>query len=112
MLSTKRRNRAIGIVAALMLGLFVVVSQPTPAVADTFSSPGFTTEVIATLPQYSVVGEAFAADGRLFVWTKPGVVWIIKNGQKLSTPFLDLTGKVNTYDDRGLWGFAFDPDFV
>jgi glucose/arabinose dehydrogenase/fibronectin type 3 domain-containing protein len=110
--STKRRNRVIGIVAALMLGLFVVVSQPTPAVADTFSSPGFTTEVIATLPQYSVVGEAFAPDGRLFVWTKPGVIWIIKNGQKLATPFIDLTGKVNTYDDRGMWGFAFDPDFV
>ncbi|MFG2037519.1 LamG-like jellyroll fold domain-containing protein [Dactylosporangium sp. NPDC048998] len=111
-MSRKRRSRAVGVVAALLLGLFVVVSQPAPAVADTFSATGFTTEVVATLPQYTVVGEAFAPDGRLFVWTKPGLVRIIKNGQLLSTPFLDLTGKVNTYDDRGLWGLAFDPDFA
>ncbi|WP_432824871.1 LamG-like jellyroll fold domain-containing protein [Dactylosporangium sp. CA-092794] len=107
-----RRNRAIGAIAALLLGLFVLVSQPAPAVADTFASPGFTTEVVATFDKYSLVGEAFAPDGRLFVWTKPGVVWVVKNGQILSTPFLNLTGKVNTYDDRGLWGLAFDPDFA
>ncbi|GAA4256769.1 hypothetical protein GCM10022255_070920 [Dactylosporangium darangshiense] len=112
LLSRKRRNRAIGVVAGLLLGLFVVVSQPAPATADTFSSPGFTTEVIATVDKYTLVGEAFAPDGRLFVWTKPGVVRVFKNGQLLPTPFLDLTGKVNTYDDRGLWGMTFDPDFV
>ncbi|MEV6932012.1 LamG-like jellyroll fold domain-containing protein [Dactylosporangium sp. NPDC051485] len=110
--SRKRRNRAIGVIAGLLLGLFVVVSQPAPAVADTFASPGFTTEVVATVDKYTLVGEAFAPDGRLFVWTKPGVVWVVKNGSVLPTPFLNLTGKVNTYDDRGLWGFTFDPDFV
>ncbi|MEV8513211.1 LamG-like jellyroll fold domain-containing protein [Dactylosporangium sp. NPDC051484] len=112
LMSRKRKNRAIGVVVSLLSGLFVLVAQPAPAVADTFAAAGFTTEVVATLPQYSVVGTAFAPDGRMFVWTKPGVVRIVKNGQLLPTPFLDLTGKVNTYDDRGMWGFALDPDFA
>ena len=45
-------------------------------------------------------------------WQKNGVVRIIKNGQLLPTPFIDLSAKVNTFDDRGIWGLAFDPDFA
>ena len=52
---------------------------------------------------------AFAPDGRMFVWQKNGVVRIVKNGQLLPTPFIDLSAKVNTFDDRGIWGLAFDP---
>ena len=37
---------------------------------------------------------------------------MIKNGQLLPTPFIDLSAKVNTYDDRGFWGLAFDPQFA
>ena len=64
------------------------------------------------MPPYTLVGLAFAPDGRLFVWQKNGVVRVIKNGVMLPTPFIDLSAKVNTFDDRGFWGFAFDPDFV
>jgi glucose/arabinose dehydrogenase/fibronectin type 3 domain-containing protein len=81
------------------------------ASADTFSGSGFATETVATFPPFSLVGMAFAPDGRMFVWQKNGVVKIIKNGQVLSTPFIDLSSKVNTFDDRGFWGFAFDPNF-
>jgi glucose/arabinose dehydrogenase/fibronectin type 3 domain-containing protein len=82
------------------------------AVADTFSAPGFATEQVATLAPFTPVGLAFAPDGRLFVWQKNGVVRIIKNGQLLSTPFIDVSAKVNTFDDRGFWGLAFDPNFA
>ena len=40
----------------------------------------------------------------MFVWQKNGVVRVIKNGQLLPTPFIDLSAKVNTFDDRGLLG--------
>ena len=30
----------------------------------------------------------------------------------LPTPFIDLSAHVNTFDDRGFWGLAFDPDFA
>ena len=55
---------------------------------------------------------AFAPDGRMFVWQKNGVVRVMKNGQLLPTPFIDLSAKVNTFDDRGFWGLAFDPQFA
>ena len=89
----------------------VLLAQPEPASADTFADPGFATEVVATVPPFTLVGLAFAPDGRLFVWQKNGVVRVIKNGVLLPTPFVDLSARVNTFDDRGMWGFAFDPDF-
>jgi glucose/arabinose dehydrogenase len=52
---------------------------------------------------------------RLFVTDQVGRIWIIKNGQKLNTPFIDLTGKIVAlnpqYDERGLLGMAFHPDY-
>ena len=95
----------IGVVAGL-------VASQGPAAADTFTASGFATETIATFPPYTLVGMAFAPDGRLFVWQKNGVVRVIKNGQLLPTPFIDLSAKVNTFDDRGFWGLAFDPQFA
>ena len=95
----------IGVIAGLL-------SFQGAAAADTFSDSGFATERIATVPPYTLVGMAFAPDGRLFVWQKNGVVRVIKNGQLLPTPFIDLSAKVNTFDDRGFWGLAFDPQFA
>src|ERR1700741_5639245 len=67
--------------------------------AQTFVDPNFPTEVIATVAPFTLVGMAWAPDGRLFVWQKNGVVRIVKNGQLLPTPFIDLSAKVNTFDD-------------
>ena len=97
--------------AALCATVCVVLAYPQPSSADTFDDPGFATEVVATVPPYTLVGLAFAPDGRLFVWQKNGVIRIIKNGVMLSTPFADLSSHVNTFDDRGMWGLAFDPNF-
>jgi glucose/arabinose dehydrogenase len=86
---------------------------PAPqAFADQFVDPDFTTEAIAGFDPYSLVGMAFAPDGRIFVWQKSGVVRIVKNGQVLPTPFLDISAQVNSVGDRGFWGFALDPDFA
>ena len=82
------------------------------AAALTFAAPEFTTEVVATLSPFSVVGMAWAPDGRLFVWQKNGIVRVIKQGVLLPTPFIDLSAKVNTFDDRGFWGLAFHPNFA
>ncbi|MBC9932470.1 PQQ-dependent sugar dehydrogenase [Chitinophaga qingshengii] len=54
--------------------------------------------------------------GRLFFCQKEGKVWIVdKKGNQLSQPFLDVSAdmvKVNpAYDERGLLGMAFHPDF-
>ena len=99
------------LVAALGITLGFLPSLDQAA-ADTFNDSGFATERIATLPPFTLVGMAFAPDGRMFVWQKNGVVRVIKNGQLLPTPFIDLSAKVNTFDDRGFWGLAFDPQFA
>jgi glucose/arabinose dehydrogenase len=54
-------------------------------------------------------GMALAPDGRLFLLEKSGQVRIIRDGVLLPDPFLELA--VDNYNERGLTGIAFDPDF-
>lgn len=51
----------------------------------------------------------FAPDGRLFVSEKGGDLRVIKDGELLPSPFASI--QVNSEDERGLMGIAFDPDF-
>jgi glucose/arabinose dehydrogenase len=56
------------------------------------------------------------ATKRLFVVDQVGKVWIIDStGQRLPQPFIDITSKMVTlstgYDERGLLGMAFHPNY-
>jgi glucose/arabinose dehydrogenase len=62
------------------------------------------------------VVEAPDNSGRLFIIDQVGKIWIVdKDGNKKTTPFLDLTHKLvpldPNFDERGLLGFAFHPDY-
>lgn len=57
------------------------------------------------------VTHAGDGSGRLFVVQQDGKVMIIKNGQLLATPFLDVSNLVILGGERGLLGLAFHPDF-
>jgi glucose/arabinose dehydrogenase len=53
---------------------------------------------------------------RLFVVDQTGKIWIIdKHGKKMPQPFLDISSRMVTlqtfYDERGLLGLAFHPDY-
>ncbi len=54
--------------------------------------------------------------GRLFIVDQAGQIRIVKNGVLLSRPFLDLTALLPAlnpgFDERGLLGLAFHPDYV
>jgi glucose/arabinose dehydrogenase len=59
-----------------------------------------------------------APDGtkRLFIVDQTGKIWIVNaDGSKPATPFIDISSKMVSlspaYDERGLLGFAFHPDF-
>jgi glucose/arabinose dehydrogenase/PKD repeat protein len=58
-----------------------------------------------------VVGVTFAADGRMYAWERGGKVWIVENGVKSATPFLDLSEEVGGWRDFGLLGFCLHPQF-
>lgn len=54
-----------------------------------------------------------AGDDRLFVVEQPGRIRIIKNGELLARPFLDITDRVSTTaNEQGLLGLAFHPDYA
>jgi glucose/arabinose dehydrogenase len=53
---------------------------------------------------------------RLFIIDQTGTIWIVKqDGSKLSTPFINISSKMVSltpeYDERGLLGLAFHPNF-
>jgi glucose/arabinose dehydrogenase len=55
--------------------------------------------------------------GRLFIIDQAGKIWIVDaSGNKLATPFMDVTSRLVTlngsYDERGLLGLAFHPNFA
>ena len=53
--------------------------------------------------------------GRLFVVDQSGQIYIIKDGTKMSEPFLDIQDKIileDAPDERGLLGLAFHPDYA
>ncbi|MDX2247229.1 MAG: PQQ-dependent sugar dehydrogenase [Bacteroidia bacterium] len=56
-------------------------------------------------------GLAFAPNGLMYVWDKPGVVYVVENGVKLPVPLIDISEEVANHNDLGLSSFALDPDF-
>lgn len=91
----------------LIVGL--LFSNSHSAYAATGFPSGFTeAQFVSGLNQPTTL--TFAPDGRLFILEKTGKVRIVKNGQLLSTPFLELT--VDDYSEGGMIGFAFDPNFA
>ncbi len=55
-------------------------------------------------------------DDRIFIFEQPGVIKILQNGEVLDEPFLNIRNKIVTlhqdFDERGLLGLAFHPDFA
>ena len=49
--------------------------------------------------------------GRLFIVEKGGRIRIVKNGNLLATPFLDISSSVSRGGEQGLLGLAFHPSF-
>jgi hypothetical protein len=90
--------------AAILLGLAALLACAPGAHAavgltpiGTFSEPGY-----LTAPS----GDAH----RLFVVERTGKVWILRDGVKLSTPFLDASA--NELNFYGLTAIAFAPDYA
>jgi glucose/arabinose dehydrogenase len=79
-----------------------------PNVSLELVAEGFTSPVLLVEPE----------DGsqRLFVVDQVGLIWIISAGGRLEMPFLDLRAQIvelnSFYDERGLLGLAFHPDFA
>jgi glucose/arabinose dehydrogenase len=79
-------------------------SGAAPALKLTEYQPGYNQPVLIIAPN---------ADPRLFIGQLNGIIRIIDaNGQKVTTPFLDITDRVESGGERGLLGLAFHPSFA
>jgi glucose/arabinose dehydrogenase len=73
---------------------------------------GLAVEVVAQGFSSPVFAAAPAGDPRLFVVEQTGRVWIVRDGQRSGTPFLDISSKLRAGGERGLLGLAFHPDYA
>jgi len=97
-----------------MTGRFVVTAPPAPppkppppidvAGAATLTRIGtFDRPVLVTAP---------AGDDRLFVVEHTGAVRVVRDGETLPRPFVDLTPEVKFAAESGLLSIAFAPDYA
>src|SRR4051794_8693241 len=63
-----------------------------------------------SLPVY--VTSAPGDSHRLFVVEQGGRIMEVRDGQKLASPFLDITGDVRSGGEQGLLSMAFAPDYA
>ena len=106
--------KSLSIIASLVTLLSLTLSgcrvpaNDPPRVRLELVAGGFTSAVALVDPR----------DGshRLFVLDQTGLIWILSEGKRLEQPFLDLRERVielnSFYDERGLLGLAFHPDFA
>ena len=112
--------RTAALVVCIVLGISLVLGVKLfsrPLVANGQGS--------ATWPRVTLVGPISGLDqpldvvhtgdgsGRLFVVERPGRIRIIRDGQLLPTPFLDITGRVlSASTEQGLLSVAFPQDYA
>jgi glucose/arabinose dehydrogenase len=71
------------------------------------------TEVERNFSRPVLVTHAKGDNTRLYVVEQDGLIKVVKNGDALETPFLDLVAPVNSNgNEQGLLGLAFHPNYV
>lgn len=81
------------------------VSAPVPdsGLAVTVVAQGLQSPLFLTSP---------VRDARLFIVEQSGRIRVVRNGQLLPTPFLDVSDVVSAGGERGLLGLAFHPEYA
>jgi glucose/arabinose dehydrogenase len=105
-------KRFIGMIVASVLLAMAIGTAYVPAQAN-FGFKLALEPIVDTFTQPIFLTHAGDSSGRLFVATKPGQVNIVKDGQRIPQPFLDIQGRIsaNNYE-QGLLGLAFHPNYA
>src|SRR5262245_55578153 len=123
-----RRAHTLALPAGLLLALGACggMDGSTPAPSPSSSAPAGTCAdaPVAGTPALTsrlVVGglrdpldlQSVAGDReRLYVVEQAGRIRVVRNGQLLAAPFLDISGRISSGGERGLLGLAFHPQFA
>jgi glucose/arabinose dehydrogenase len=115
---------SLGLLAALLLALPAVIAQtdddggPVTTRDGMPDASAFTLEAIADGLRHPLyVTHAGDGSGRIFILEQTGAIWIMRDGERLETPFIDLSNVVSQavltrYSEGGLLGLAFHPDYA
>jgi glucose/arabinose dehydrogenase len=108
----------------LLIVLLVILLASTGIYAQD-NAPAAPDEASVTLAPYAsgfdrplFATHAGDGSGRLFVLEQNGNIWIVTDGQKSATPFLDVSDLISPsvfsgdYTEQGLLGLAFAPDYA
>ena len=96
-----------GALSVILLVFTLAIATVTAATEH----PGIALEPVTGHVDYALaVTAANDGSGRLFVVTKDGLIYRIRDGRVQHPPFLDIRQKVSTAIEQGLLGLAFAPD--
>lgn len=96
----------------------VTTSAPPPSLAPALEQPEIGLRTVAAgLTSPVALADAPDDTGRLFVVDQIGLIRVIdEDGELVDEPFLDLREQIvdldENYDERGLLGLAFHPDYA
>ena len=112
------RSRLPPPVLPLLLAALAACSDPGPTGGpdpdpdpDPDPPGALALETVATGLSSPLLLVAPPGDSRLFIVEQPGRIRVVKGGTLLSTPFLDLSGRVLSGGEQGLLGLAFHPRY-
>ncbi|MGH2618039.1 MAG: PQQ-dependent sugar dehydrogenase [Thermomicrobiales bacterium] len=105
-------ERAVVAVPGIRLAAAIAVAQE-PNLFDPATFAIALEPVAAGFTRPLYVADPGDGSGRLFVVEQDGLIRIVRGGEILPAPFLDLTGVVDRRGaERGLLGLAFHPPFA
>lgn len=113
-----RDRRRVAIRQSVLFPLVVLTSCVSGGGGATTPPPptGFTLSLALFAGGFSSpvgIYNAGGTDDRLFVIEQAGFIRIVRpNGAVDATPFLDITGRVESGGETGLLGLAFHPDYA
>jgi len=90
----------------LLAALAVLAAAPAAAAA------GVQLTRIASVTQPTYVAQPPGDSHRLYLTEQPGRVLVLRDGQLLPQPLVDLSRGVGSSGERGLFSLAFAPDFA
>lgn len=105
-----------GFLAALVAGCGggdddETTSRATTSVEPTDTAGGVALEKVGEFDQPTYVAQAPGSND-LYVVEQPGRLRIVRDGQTLERPALDISAEVSDDGEQGLLSVAFDPDFA
>ena len=96
---------------AALVAALLALSLPACGSASQAPHSGLALKRIGNFDSPTYVAGAPGFPKLLFVVEQPGKVAVLRNGHKLSRPFLDISNLVDFGGERGLLSIAFPPDY-